>query len=156
MRENPRIGFPSPHCQTIPSLTSNPWPITPVLARYRLVVPGPYACSTSCVRWKLVYCLCVCHGLKAHLCILPLIFDLLWHELSSYFPFFIGLLLSRVESYLIVGFSLFSPFFAPSVNLLAFLPCHCYSCCDVIWPVLARPLLGLLYAFLLLDYNDPT
>ena len=31
----------------------------------------------------------------------------------------------------------------------------CYSYCGVIWPVLARPLLGLLYAFLSLDYSDP-
>ena len=32
--------------QTIPSLTSNTWPTTPILARYRLVVPKPCACST--------------------------------------------------------------------------------------------------------------
>ena len=34
------------------------------------------------------------------------------------------LLPSRVRPCLIVGFFLFSPLFAPSVNLLAFLPCH--------------------------------
>ena len=31
----------------------------------------------------------------------------------------------------------------------------CYSCCGIIWAVLARPLLGLLYAFLSLNYSDP-
>ena len=38
---------PSPHHQTIPSLTSDPWPITLVLAGYKWMVPEPYACSTS-------------------------------------------------------------------------------------------------------------
>ena len=47
------------------------------------------------VRQKLVRCSCICRGLEVHLCILPLILDLLWHELFSNFPFFIGLLLSR-------------------------------------------------------------
>ena len=73
---------------------------------------------------KLVRCSCVCHGLEVHLCIMSLILDLLWYELFFDFPFFIGLLLSRAEPYLIVGFSLFSPFFAPSVILLPFLPHH--------------------------------
>ena len=73
---------------------------------------------------KLVRCSCICHGLEVHLCILPLILDLLWHELFSNFPFFIGLLLSRVGPCLIVGFPLFSTFFAPSVILLPFLPYH--------------------------------
>ena len=60
----------SPHCQTIPSLTSDPWPTTPILARYRLVVPEPCACSTSvCIQslsathafamaWRLVCAFC--------------------------------------------------------------------------------------------------
>jgi len=39
---------------------------------------------------KLVYCSCVCHGLEAHLCILPLILDLLWCELFSDLPFFMA------------------------------------------------------------------
>ena len=38
---------PSPHHQAIPSLTSDSWPTTPVLAGYRLVVSEPYACSPS-------------------------------------------------------------------------------------------------------------
>ena len=82
----------------------------------------PYACSTSCVCWKLVCCSCICHGLKAHLCILPLIHDLLWHELFSDLSFFIGLLLSRAGPCLIVGFLHSSQFFASSVILLLFLP----------------------------------
>ena len=35
-----------------------------------------------------------------------------------------GLLPLRAGPYLIVGFSLFSPLFAPSIKLLTFLPCH--------------------------------
>ena len=31
----------------------------------------------------------------------------------------------------------------------------CYSCCGVIWFVIVGPLLGLLYAFLSLNYSDP-
>ena len=38
---------PSPYRQTIPSLTSDSLPTTPVLAGYRLVVLEPCACSTS-------------------------------------------------------------------------------------------------------------
>ena len=72
---------PSPHHQTIPSLTSDPWPTTPVLAGYKWVVPEPYVCSTSmCVHgsssvhtfamtWWLVWSL---------LHVLLLIFDFLW------------------------------------------------------------------------------
>ena len=105
-------------------LTFGPWPTTPVLVGYKLVVLRPCACSTSCVRWKLVCCSCVCHGLKAYLCILLLILDLLWHEVFHDLSFFIGLLLSRVGPYLIVGFSSFSPFFALFVVLLPFLPYH--------------------------------
>ena len=51
---------------------------------------GPYMCSTSHVRQKLVHCSCVCHGLEARLCILLPILDLLWRELFFDFPFFIG------------------------------------------------------------------
>ena len=62
--------FPSPHRQTIPSLTSDSWPIVPVLAGYNLVVPKPCACLTSmCVHglsivhafsmtWELVCTFC--------------------------------------------------------------------------------------------------
>ena len=38
---------PSPHHQTMPSFTFDPWPTTPVLAGYKWVVLEPCACSTS-------------------------------------------------------------------------------------------------------------
>ena len=41
-----------------------------------------------CVLPNFVRCSCVCHGLKARLCILLLILDFLWRELFSDFPFF--------------------------------------------------------------------
>ena len=105
------------------------------------------------VHQKFVHCSCVCYGLEVHLCILPLILDLLWRELFSDFPFFIGLLLSRVGPCLIVGFPLFSPFFTPNLAAIPTIP-FCCSCRGVIWPVLARPLLGLLRVHLLIGYND--
>ena len=96
------------------------------------------------VRQKLVRCSCVCHGLEFHLCILLLILDLLWRELFSNFPFFIGLLLSRVGPCLIMGFPLFSPFFASFIILLPFLSCH--SAIPAV--VLFNPcLLGLFWAY---------
>ena len=73
---------------------------------------------------KLVCFSCVCHGLEARLCILPLILDLFWHELFYDFPFFISLFLSRAGPCLIVGFPPFSPFFASSAILLQFLLYH--------------------------------
>ena len=85
---------------------------------------GPCACSTFHVCQKLVYCSCVCHGLEARLCILLLVLDLLWCELSFDFPFFIGFLLSRLGPCLIVGFPFLSPYFVPSIVLLPFLPYH--------------------------------
>ena len=110
-------------------------------------------CSTSCVRQKLVCCSCVCHGLKAYLCILLLILDLLWRKLFSDFPFFTGMLLSRARPYLIVSFPLFSPFFTPSIILLPFIPL-CYSCRGVIWSMFAGLLLGLLpVLFLMTQYG---
>ena len=42
----PEYAFPSLYRQTIPSLTSNPWPTTPILVGYRLMVFGLCACST--------------------------------------------------------------------------------------------------------------
>ena len=46
-RESHNRFSPSPYRQTIPSLTSDPWPTSPVLAGYKWVVFEPYACSTS-------------------------------------------------------------------------------------------------------------
>ena len=62
-RESQNKLPPSLHCQTIPSLTSDPWPITPVLARYKWVVHKPCACSAPmCVslRISVAYFLTLC------------------------------------------------------------------------------------------------
>ena len=107
------------------------------------------------VHQKLVCCSCVCHGLEVHLCILLLILDLLWRELFSNFPFFIGLLLSRVGPCLIVGFYFFSLLLCSFCGL-ATIPAMLlyYTCHGVIWPQLAGPLLGLLRFLLSISYND--
>ena len=68
------------------------------------------------------------------------------------FLFFIGLLLSRVGFCLIVGFSLFSPFFAPSIILLPFLPYHYVVPAMVLFD---SCLLGLLHVHFSIGYNDP-
>ena len=61
-----------------------------------------------------------------------------------------GLLPSRAGSCLIVGFSLFSPLFAFSVNLLAFLSCHFV----ILAVVLFDPcLLGLFWAYYMLFFH---
>ena len=73
---------------------------------------------------KLVYCLCICHGLEARLCVLLFILDLLWRELVSWSFILHSLLPLRAGPWLIMGFSLLNPLFSPSVNFLAFLPCH--------------------------------
>ena len=60
-----------------------------------------------------------------------------------------GLLLSWVGPCLIVGFSLFNPFFAPFVGLLAFLPCHYV----ILTMVLFDPcLLGFFWACCMLSF----
>ena len=61
-----------------------------------------------------------------------------------------GLLHSRVGPCLIVGFSLFSPPFAPSVNLLAFLPCHSVIPAMVLFDPC---LLGLFWAYCMLFFH---
>ena len=107
-----------------------------------------------CVHQKLVYCSCVCYGLEVHLCILLLILDLLWCELFSDFPFFIGLLLSRARPLLDYGFPSLKPILCSFCNLVVIpaIPL-CYSCHGVTWPVLARPSLGLLHV-LSIGFND--
>ena len=82
---------PSPHCQTIPSLTSDPWPTTPVLAEYKWVVPEPHACPTS----MCVHGLFVVHAFAVTwwfvwplLHVLLLILDFLWRECVIKLPFF--------------------------------------------------------------------
>ena len=77
------------------------------------------------------------------MCILPLILDLLWREMFSDLSFFISFLFSRVGPYLIVGFSTFSSFFAPSVVLLPFLPYHSVIPAMVLFDSCLLCLLGL-------------
>ena len=66
-----------------------------------------------------------------------------------------GLLFSRARLCLIVGFSFFNLLFC-SFRGLATIPTMllCYSSWGVIWPQLARPLLGRLRIPLLIGYND--
>ena len=127
---------PSPHRQTIPSLTSDPWLTTPILAGYKLVVPMPCACST----FVYVQSLSVAHSW-------PL---MLWTGFWTFILY--GLLPSRARRCLIVGFSLFNPLFAPSVDLLAFLPRHSIIPVVISFGLCLLALSGLLYAFLLLSY----
>ena len=108
------------------------------------------------VHQKLVCCSWVCHGLEVHLCILPLILNLLWCELSYDFSLFIGLLLSKAGPLLDCGFSLLEPILYSFRNLVAIpaIPL-CYSYYGVTWPVLAGPPLGLLHVLLSIGFNDP-
>ena len=77
-----------------------------------------------CVCPKLVHCSYVCHGLEARLCILPLIFDLLWCELFYNFPFFMACSLSGLSFAWLWAFLPLAYSFAPFVDLLPFLPYH--------------------------------
>ena len=59
--------FPSPHHQTTPPFTSYLWPMAPpcpVLAGYRLVAPGPYACFPIKFVQEAACCSCVCRDLE--------------------------------------------------------------------------------------------
>ena len=73
---------PSPYHQTIPSLTCDSWPTTPVLVGYKWMVPEPCVCSTH--MW--VHGLSVIHAFAiayesvwSCYAFLLLIFNLLWH-----------------------------------------------------------------------------
>ena len=59
--------FPSPHHQTTPPFTSYLWPMAPpcpILAGYRLVAPGPYACFPFKFVQESACCSCVCRNLE--------------------------------------------------------------------------------------------
>ena len=59
--------FPFPHHQTTPSFTSYLWPMAlscPILARYRLVAPGPCVCFPSKFVQESACCSCVCRNLE--------------------------------------------------------------------------------------------
>ena len=94
-------SFPSLHRQTMSSYV---WPITspcPVLAGYRLVRSGPYACLYSMYVQKSVCCSYVCHGWPAQSAIRFL--TIFW------FPFLYGLPCLGIGPFLMVGFAFLQP-----------------------------------------------
>ena len=96
--------------------------------------------------WLICYS-CVCHDLKACLHILLLVLDLLWRGWVSRPSF--------LMSYFFPGLGLaWSWVFPSSIHPLTSLRADWHSCHVIIWLVLARPLLGLLYAFLLLNSSS--
>ena len=66
--QEPKIDlFPSPHHQTTPPFTSYLWPMAPpcpILAGYRLVVPGPRTCFPFKFVQESACCSCVCRDLE--------------------------------------------------------------------------------------------
>ena len=75
---------------------------------------------------------------------LVVVWTILWSSILY------GLLPSRVGLCLIVGFSLFSPLFAPSINLQAFLPRHFVILAVVLFDLY---LLGLFWACCMLFFH---
>ena len=114
--------FPSPHRQTIPSLTSDPWPTNLVLAGYKLVVPKPCACSTPmyvhglfvvhafAMTWRLAYTF-YCSFLIS-----------LWHEWVFELSFFMSYFLLELGLAWLWAFP--SPFHTLFAMELTLLPCH--------------------------------
>ena len=139
---------PSPHRQTIPSLTSDPWPTIPILAGYKLVVPEPYACSISIC----VHCLSVAHA-----------FAMTWKLVCAFCCSFLiscglngflslcSLWLASFLGWALLDCGLFSFRRLASTFAMPF----CYSCSGIVWSVLVGLLLGLQYAFLLLNFSGP-
>ena len=68
LEQGPKIDlFPSPHHQTTPPFTFYLWPMAPpcpILAGYRLVVPGPCACFPFKFVQESTCCSCVCRNLE--------------------------------------------------------------------------------------------
>ena len=127
--KNPKIGFfPLPTTKPCPLLPLIHDPPLPILAGYKLVVPGSYACFTF-----FACCSCICYDLEIGLYVLPCTFGFLWHRLFSNLPFFMTCFFLGVGPCRIMG--LLSPglLCIPSVALLAFpaIPL-CYSCCNIV------------------------
>ena len=107
LEQEPRNKFFSP----LP--TARPCPLThdpplPILARYRLVVPGSRTCFTF-----FVCCSCICRDLEIGLYVLPCTFGFLWHGLFSDLPFFMtcffwGLGLVGSWAFLPLAYSVFT------------------------------------------------
>ena len=81
----------SPYCQTIPSLTTDPWPIALVLAGYKWVVLEPCVCSTF--MWvhglSAIHVFAIALGLVWPLLhVLLLILNLMWREWITRSSFF--------------------------------------------------------------------
>ena len=122
---------PSPHRQTTPSLTSDPWPTSLVLVGYKLVVHGSCACSTPI--WVIclfsVHAFAITCGFVWYCCVFYCLFNLLWHGWvigSSFFAshFFFGLGIAWMwafASFNSVPIS-FHPWF---MGWLVLLPYHC-------------------------------
>ena len=105
---------PSPHHQTISSLTSGPWPTTPVLARYKWVclslVHAPLPCkSMVCLSFMHLPLSVSLSGLAVHLFCLFLTFCGMGESGSSFFAFvsFLGCVLLGHGPFLLQ----FSPYF---------------------------------------------
>ena len=94
------------------------------MARYRLVVPGPCACSTSSVCQEaclLLICLLWSRGSSVYSAVCP------WPLMAWTIFLIVHSLLARSfkgRALFDCGFSPFSPFFALSIILLPLLPCH--------------------------------
>ena len=120
--------FPLPTTRPCPFLPLTHDPPLPILARYRLVMPGSRACFTFFTCCSCIYCV-----LEIGLYVLPCTFGFLWHGLFSDLPFFMtcffwGLGLVGPWAFLPPAYSVFH-----SVALLAFpAVLLCYSCCNVV------------------------
>ena len=81
LSKNPIIGF-FPLSTARPCLLTHDPPL-PILAGYRLVVPGSRVCFTF-----FICCLYICHDLEIGLYVLPYTFGFLWHGLLFDLPLF--------------------------------------------------------------------
>ena len=123
MNRNPKISFP--FSLLLDHTPSYLWPLTHHSCIGQVQASGVWALCVLqfCVCPKLVHYSCICHGLKACLCILPLITSygvdcfLISHFLTACFSQ--GLGLAWLWAFISSAY-----FFAPSVVLLPFLPCY--------------------------------
>ena len=161
--------LPSPHCQTIPSFTSNPWPTPPVLAGYKWVVPEPSAYSNS----MFVHGLSVVHALPwpeglsvVHALPWPRgLSDLRYTFCYSFLTFcgldesldFHSLYIASSLGWVLLGHGHFllqsNPYLLCGLADTFAMSLHCF-CHVIIWLVLAGPFLGLLYTFLLFSSSS--
>ena len=127
LSKNPKIGF----FFSLP--TTKPCPLThdpplPILAGYRLVVPGSCTCFTFFTRRSCIY-----RVLEIGLYVLPCTFGFLWRELLFDLPFLMTCFFWELS---LIGLQAFLP---PAYSVFTLGPCShapaiplCYSCCNVI------------------------